>query len=76
MKEKLFPTVLMILDICAAAMYIQSGDQRYFNVKCPHCGVFPLVMNVGRRPTSGEYVSVCSECQKEIRENIHETAKD
>ena len=28
MKEKLFPTLLIILDLCAAIGYIPSGDWR------------------------------------------------
>jgi hypothetical protein len=27
--EKLFPTILIILDVCAAGMYVSSGDWRH-----------------------------------------------
>lgn len=27
-KEKIFPTLLILLDICAAAMYVPCGDVR------------------------------------------------
>lgn len=33
-REKIFPTILMALDLCAALVYVSSGDWRKFVYWC------------------------------------------
>ena len=30
MSEKLFPTILIVLDVCASLVYLSKGDLRHF----------------------------------------------
>ena len=30
MSEKLFPTILIVLDVCASLVYLSEGDLRHF----------------------------------------------
>ena len=30
MSEKLFPTILIMLDVCASLVYLSKGDLRHF----------------------------------------------
>ena len=30
MSEKLFPTILILLDVCASLVYLSKGDLRHF----------------------------------------------
>ena len=30
MSDKLFPTILIVLDVCASLVYLSKGDLRHF----------------------------------------------